>query len=538
MMKLVLELVAVGVCAAQERPAEPQTIPLVTEQNAATAANEQKSEGKASLKVALSLEDGGAFLGDAEVRVAGKDGKAIEGRPTGKAGEMVFDGLEAGKYRVEASAVGYATVRLETEVEAGRLERSLYVVMKPAQLLSFVETVQEESPPEETPKEAPKEEKAATVDVPEAGNALVEEAKPAEEWKEEFPLLKEVETKAESMEPGVACPTQKVLSGAAERMKEFVRNLERFTATEEVTHYSLDGKNHAQGPEKRQFDYVVTVSQNRYGTFLLDETRDGGRDPLVFPRNVATLGLPALALIFHPILAEGFDFTCEGMSRAGGKRAWEVHFAQRYDRMVRIRAYTVDRMTYQVYLKGRAWIQPGSYQVVRLESELERPIPQIGLTKEHIVVEYAPVRFRTQKTEIWLPREAELDVDQKNRQYYRRHTFTDFRIFSVETAQDIQAPKGSYTFINSSDTPIEGVLTVTSEGGKKQETVSVKVVVPPRGRVFKVVGPGKDVNLPASEIASATFVYDGKAEWMTVEANLVKETTLDVIPETAMAKTP
>jgi hypothetical protein len=111
-------------------------------------------------------------------------------------------------------------------------------------------------------------------------------------------------------------------------------------------------------------------------------------------------------------------------------------------------------------------------------------------------------------------------------------------VFNVDTAQSIQAPKGSYIFINSSDQDIAGVLTVIPGEGSKREAVTLKFVVPARGRVFKVVGPGKDINLPLTTVASATFAHEGKAESIRVEASLANETTLDVIPETLLRKTP
>jgi hypothetical protein len=198
----------------------------------------------------------------------------------------------------------------------------------------------------------------------------------------------------------------------------------------------------------------------------------------------------------------------------------------------------VGEQTYRVYLEGRAWIDPGNYQVIRLESELQKPVSEIGLTKEHIVIQYAPVEFHAQKTEIWLPQKAEIYVEKKRQRYYRRHTFTNFMVFNVETAQSIQAPKGSYIFINSSDQDIAGMLTVIPGADAKRDAVTVKFVVPARGRVFKAVGPGKDVNLPLTAIASATFVHDGKAESMRVEASLASETTLDIVSETKVTNSP
>ena len=79
---------------------------------------------------------------------------------------------------------------------------------------------------------------------------------------------------------------------------------------------------------------------------------------------------------------------------------------------------------------------------------------------------------------------------------------------------------------------------VVPKEGTQVEAVSLKIVVPSRGRIYKVVGPGKDVNLPGLAVESATFVHNGKEESIRVEADLAYATTLDVIPETETKKMP
>ena len=345
-------------------------------------------------------------------------------------------------------------------------------------------------------------------------------------------MTHELEAVVPPVDASVACPTDKVLQGVGKRMEEFTSNLERFAARELVQHYVVSGEKLKGAPDSRRFDYVVTVSQNRVGTFLLEEYRNGLAGPDQFPAHVATLGLPAMALLFHPQLATDFNFVCEGLGEWGGRPAWQVHFAQRDDRPVRMRAYVVNGKVFDVRMDGRAWIDPGNFQVIRMESELLAPIPQIELTAEHIAIEYEQVQFRTQKIQIWLPRQGELYVERRGHRYYRKHTFSDFQVFNVDTSQNIQAPKESYSFTNTSDRDIAGVLTVVPLTGATDKPITLKFTVPAGGRVYKVVGPGKDVNLPVAEVRSATFAHDGGDGSIKVDANLARDTTLDVIPGT------
>ena len=332
-----------------------------------------------------------------------------------------------------------------------------------------------------------------------------------------------------TVDGNVPCPTDGLLNGVGEHMAELVANLEKFTAKEQVEHFTVEGETQRGSPELRTFDYVVTVSQNAAGTFMLQEYRNGKDDPDLFPVHVATLGLPGLALLFHPELARDFTFVCEGLGQWGGQAAWQVHFAQRSDRPMRMRSYSVNGRTFHISMEGRAWIDPGSYQVMRLESELAKPIPDIGLAIENIAIDYALVQFRTQQVQIWLPRAAELYVDRRGHRFYRKHTFSDFRVFNVDTAQSVERPKESYVFTNLSDHDITGVLAVFPADRAKHEVVTLTFNVPAQGKVVRVVGIGKDVDLPIAEVASATFTHNGSDGAIKVDVDLGRETTLEVV---------
>jgi hypothetical protein len=282
----------------------------------------------------------------------------------------------------------------------------------------------------------------------------------------------------------------------------------------------------------------VVINQLPGGMIELYEYRDGSFDQAQFPARISTNGLPALALIFHPLFAGDFNFACEGLGQLSGRPAWQVHFEQRADRPNRMRQYTLGGSSYSVPLKGRAWIDAATYQLLRLDSELVKPIKEIGLTQDRVSIEYAPVRFRTHSQQLWLPQSADVYSERLGRRYYRRHTFSNFKIFVVDTNQKIQAPKESYEFTNTADRDVSGVLTVTPLPGKSLHPVTIKFKIPPGASVYKLVGPGKDINLPVDLVGSATFVHDGPEGAIKADAYLVKESTLDVISNSALYFSP
>ena len=256
-----------------------------------------------------------------------------------------------------------------------------------------------------------------------------------------------------AVDSGVTCPQGKVIWNAGERVQELVSDLAKFDAIEEVQHEELDTKGIPKNEVTLKFDYVASIAEPKPGRFLVDEFRMGRSGTEDFPDHIATKGLPTLAFVFHPDMRDDFDMQCEGLGTWKGKSAWLVHFKQREDKPHRIQDYIINEQVYPVSMKGRAWIDADTYQIVRLESDLAKPIPEIQLYSEHQAVEYAPVNFPKNKTELWLPKTAELTFDFRKHHYYRRHSFDHFLLFAVDTQEKRKEPQaksdgpGSHFFL-------------------------------------------------------------------------------------------
>jgi Flp pilus assembly protein TadD len=255
-------------------------------------------------------------------------------------------------------------------------------------------------------------------------------------------LPPDVDEKMPPVESGVACPLDEVVQKTGERVEEFIKNVDRFAASEFLKHESINKWGFAEFPETRKFDYEVSIEQYRPGYFDVIEYRGNKYSPAQFPDGIETRGLPSMVLIFHPSSAGNFAMTCEGLGQWNGTPAWQVHFRQRPDKPNTVRAYKIGENgpSYPVALRGRAWIAADSYQIVRMETDLVSTLPEIRLFVDHTVVEYGPVRFKNRDVEMWLPQSAELYCDWKGKRLHRRHSFSDFMLFSVDEKQRISEP--------------------------------------------------------------------------------------------------
>jgi hypothetical protein len=135
--------------------------------------------------------------------------------------------------------------------------------------------------------------------------------------------------------------------------------------------------------------------------------------------------------------------SCEGLARMSTGLAWQVHFKQRPDKPNLIKRYRIgaEAPSHPVALKGRVWIAADTYQIVRLESDMVAPIPDIRLVAEHTEIEYGPVQFQGGKVNMWLPQSAEIYYDWRGRRIHRRHSFSNYALFGVDEKQKITVPK-------------------------------------------------------------------------------------------------
>jgi len=238
-----------------------------------------------------------------------------------------------------------------------------------------------------------------------------------------------------------SCPLSGVLTEASKHAEELVENLQRFSAKERIEHIEFGKNGKRRSSQNGAFDYVAQIEQTPSGAMWVEEYREGGSpEP---PSPLEDTGTAAFALIFHPRKVADFDFQCEGLTDLQGVPAWQVHFQETSDPAKAFHAMRIGKLVYPLRFKGRAWIAAENQEVLRLETDLVAPIPQIELQVEHLEIVYAPVEFTTRNLQLWLPASATLYVGYRGHRYERVHNFSKFQLFSIDTAQTVKGPATS-----------------------------------------------------------------------------------------------
>jgi tetratricopeptide (TPR) repeat protein len=238
------------------------------------------------------------------------------------------------------------------------------------------------------------------------------------------------------------CRAEEILPLAERRLRSELKNFEKFTATEHIDHQEIDRLGRPGPVKSRDFSYIVFV--NRYGvdSFFLDEDRYTDGKDSSFPTSLATEGLNNLGVsIIQPATRQDFVYTCEGLAGIRGKATWQIRFQEKKDSAHGIRDWRRNGTLYHVPLKGRIWISSASYDLLRIETDLLAPVVNLGLTRDHLLVDYGPVHFATSPVTLWLPWSAEMHMEIRGHRYHHKHYLTNYMLFDVDTSNKIGKPK-------------------------------------------------------------------------------------------------
>ncbi|MGB0034503.1 MAG: hypothetical protein WBP79_03415 [Candidatus Acidiferrales bacterium] len=249
-----------------------------------------------------------------------------------------------------------------------------------------------------------------------------------------------VEAPIASLTSTPACSLPDVLKGAGERATELVENLQNFTAHERIRFQQFEPDGISRMGDTVIFDYAVNFGE-RAGALTVSETRAPAKGVSSLPSGVNDSGLPAIALIFHPLYQDDYDMRCEGADQWKNEPSWVIHFQQRKGKPSRTRSFRTSMGSYAAKLKGRAWISAASFQILHVETNLMEPVPMVHLQTDIVSLDYAPVQFQSRKIILYLPQAAETYSDFTTYRYVVQHTFTDFLLSFVQSEQVLGKPK-------------------------------------------------------------------------------------------------
>jgi hypothetical protein len=237
-----------------------------------------------------------------------------------------------------------------------------------------------------------------------------------------------------------SCALEQVLEDVGAHAVELTTNLENFTAEEQIEYEMLNQAGFPEDSDSSVFDYIFAFEQNGNGRGSR-EYRTPTKGSHAFPASGQDTGQAALALVFLPSMQTDYEMACEGLDKWEGQPAWVVRFQQRKDRPRRTLQFRTQTGNYRAMLKGRAWISQDHCQVLHIETNLVEDIPAMNVRASAIAVDYAPVEIQSRQLQLWLPQRIQAYWDIGGHRIMLFHTFGNFKLFTVDTEQNIDKPK-------------------------------------------------------------------------------------------------
>jgi len=226
-----------------------------------------------------------------------------------------------------------------------------------------------------------------------------------------------------------------ILEGVGKAVADFYDNLPNTTCTERfISAVDTPGETRALYYDTT-FNYVALVKPGEDKT-RLEEFRTGPKGEKIqldSQATVITIGFVSMTAHFHPAYQADSRFRYLGRSAMEGRNSYVVVFAQRPEVARRTTLAVFKDRTATSYVQGLAWIDPESFRILRLRTDIQQPDDTVGLFRETTEIEYFEAAFRHEGKTLWLPRQVNVSGQLNNLTFRNRHHYSDYRLFVVET---------------------------------------------------------------------------------------------------------
>jgi len=194
----------------------------------------------------------------------------------------------------------------------------------------------------------------------------------------------------------------------------------------------------------QKFQYLALARRATSGVGL-DEYRTNAKGQVVEPGGsggsyVVTKGFVSMPLYFYPDYQADSTFRYLGRQVISKRQTYVVAFAQRPGVARLPGRISIKGVSILVLMQGIAWFDSSTYQVLRMHTDLLTSKEQIDPKRETTEIEFQEVRFKESPQTLWLPRQVVVTVDMTGHAYKNRHSYSDFKLFTVGTEQEVQTP--------------------------------------------------------------------------------------------------
>ena len=248
-----------------------------------------------------------------------------------------------------------------------------------------------------------------------------------------------------------------ILTATEAKILEMTQSFPNTISEESIHQEKLSNKGKYRGSQDQSFRYLCMLPTRSWGPAFKEYRADkvGGE---AMPKGMddgfmLTRGFTSAVLVFHPTYHNESQFRYLGREKVDGIDTYVVAFAQLPTKAHLVGNFQSGRTSMTTFTQGIAWIDPASYRILRLHTDLLRPLPELRLESESLDINFSEVHFKHSQTAVWLPSHVEVTIDWNGRMLRNTHAYSDFKIFNVDASEKIGAPKAAVASPQAGDHP-------------------------------------------------------------------------------------
>ncbi len=183
------------------------------------------------------------------------------------------------------------------------------------------------------------------------------------------------------------------------------------------------------------FSYRIQSDPDpKYGTLLNEYRYTTKNEPVdvksVAPGNPHGIGFSNSWLLFEPSTMKESRFRFLGRQRVGKRETYVVAFAQKPEQVVVPARISMAEGSCKYFTQGVVWIDQSLFQIVRLQTDLLSPLPDIHLKQLRSELQFTEVRIKERELSLWLPNEVSILWETQTVAAAEVHHYSNYRLFT------------------------------------------------------------------------------------------------------------
>ena len=231
-----------------------------------------------------------------------------------------------------------------------------------------------------------------------------------------------------------------ILQKTGLQVDSFFRDTPNLIADEDVRQQEVRGTGAVYLAQEIRNQYLILLHGDRNEAHLDEYRMDakGNRvDALSTARSyrspfLVTYGFALSGIYFSTALQSESTFRHLGEQRIGSQDTYVVAFAQRPgDATTTVTVRGAGGTAVQILVQGIAWVDKVNFEIIKIQTDLLAPRPEIGLDRQTTEVTLSEVRLRDTASPLWLPEVVKVYLKFYGYNFRNEHHYSNYRRYRV-----------------------------------------------------------------------------------------------------------